>query len=147
MDEQQYLTARETAERLGISLRTVRRRIADGSLASLKIGGVVRIPASALEPPPADAPRTAREAAVSHGSARESDEDYVRRWNREHWPDSWGRMLDRRRRAFAALEEARRQTRPPSGPHDTVDAILNQARDEFGQRLLEFMPDPKEPIE
>ena len=147
MDEQAYLTARETAERLGVSLRTVRRRIADGSLASLKIGGVVRIPASALEPVAARAPKAAREAAVSYGTARESDEDYIRRWNREHWPDSWERMLDRRRQAFAELEEARKQTKPPNGPHDTVDAILNQVRDEFGQRLLQYIPDRREPVE
>jgi excisionase family DNA binding protein len=147
MDEQAYLTARETAERLGISLRTVRRRIADGSLASLKIGGVVRIPALALEAAETRVRTATRETAVSYRSARESDEDYIRRWNREHWPDSWDRMLDRRRQAFAELEEARKQTKPPSGPHDTVDAILNQVRDEFGQRLLQFIPERKEPVE
>jgi excisionase family DNA binding protein len=147
VDEQRYLTARETAERLGISLRTVRRRIADGSLASLKIGGAVRIPASALEPPQAHARVAAREAAVSYGTARESDEEYIRRWNREHWPDSWERMLDRRRQAFAELAAARKQTKPPSGPHDTADAILNQVRNEFGQRLLQYIPDRKEPVD
>ena len=56
-------------------------------------------------------------------------------------------MLGRRRQAFAELEEARKQTKPPSGPHDTVDAILNQVRDEFGQRLLQFIPDRREPVE
>jgi excisionase family DNA binding protein len=149
VDEQQYLTARETAERLGISLRTVRRRIADGSVASLKIGGVVRIPASALEPPETRTPLAAREAAVTYGSETEAEEKerYIRRWNREHWPDSWERMLGRRRQAFAELEEARKQTKPPSGPHDTVDAILNQVRDEFGQRLLQFIPERNEPVE
>ena len=147
MDEQTYLTARETAERLGISLRTVRRRIADGSLVSIKIGGAVRIPSAALEPPEARRPKAAREVAVAYGTARESDEDYIRRWNREHWPDSWERMLDRRRQAFAELAAARKQTKPPSGPHDTVDAILNQVRDEFGQRLLQFIPDRNESVD
>jgi excisionase family DNA binding protein len=142
MDEQTYLSARETAERLGISLRTVRRRIADGSLPSLKIGGAVRIPASALEPPQARMPTAAREAAVSYDTARESDEEYIRRWNREHWPDSWERMLERRRQAFAELERLSKLTKPPSGPHDTVDAMLNQVRDEFGQRLLQYLPPP-----
>ena len=96
VDEQHYLTARETAERLGISLRTVRRRIADGSLASFKIGGAVRIPASALEPPGRMARMAAREAAVSYGSDTDAEdkERYIRRWNRAHWPDSWDRMLD-----------------------------------------------------
>jgi excisionase family DNA binding protein len=142
VDEQAYLTARETAERLGISLRTVRRRIADGSLPSIKFGGAVRIPAIALEPAEARAPRAAREAAVSYGSETEAEEKerYVRRWNREHWPDSWERMLGRRRQAFAELERLSKLTKPPSGPHDTVDAMLNQVRDEFGQRLLKYLP-------
>jgi excisionase family DNA binding protein len=145
MDDTGYLTAAEAAGRLGISLRTVRRRIADGSLPSVKIGGAVRVPASALEPPIARPLAAAREAAVAYGS--ETDEEYMRRWNREHWPDTYERMLGRRRTAFAELDEARRQTRPPSGPHDTVDAILNQVRDEFGQRLLPFIPERGEPGE
>lgn len=144
MEEATYLTAAQAAARLGISLRTVRRRIADGSLPSVKIGGAVRVPVSALEPPPR--PQVAaREAAAAYGS--ETDETYIRRWNREHWPDSWERLLERRRWAFAQLEEARKQTKPPSGPHDTVDAMLNQVRDEFGQRLLQFIPERKEPVE
>jgi excisionase family DNA binding protein len=153
MDETTYLSAAQVAERLGISLRTVRRRIADGTLPSLKVGGAVRIPASALAipdteaSPPAPGGHAAREAAVPYGTARESDEAYIRRWNREHWPDSWERMLERRRQAFERLDEARKQTRPPSGPHDTVDAILNQVRDEFGQRLLQFIPERKEEAE
>ena len=146
MDDTRYLTAAEAAERLGISLRTVRRRIADGSLPSVKLGGAVRIPVSALEPPESAPPHAAREAAVAYGT-KETDEEYIRRWNREHWPDSWERMLGRRREAFATLEIARKQTRPPTGPHDTVDAILNQAREEFGERLLQFIPERKEPVE
>ena len=145
MEESTYLTAAQAAVRLGISLRTVRRRIADGSLPSVKIGGAVRIPVSALEPPERWPATAAREAAVAYGSS-ETDEEYVRRWNRDHWPDSWERMLERRRWAFAQLEEARKQTKPPSGPHDTVDAMLNQVRDEFGQRLLQFIPERKEPV-
>jgi len=146
MDEQAYLTAKETAERLGISLRTVRRRIADGSLASLKIGGVVRIPVSALEPPEARAAKAARETAVAYGSetASEEKERYIREWNRAHWPDSWDRMLDRRRQAFAELERLSKLTKPPSGPHDTVDAMLAQEREEFGARLMQFIPEARE---
>jgi excisionase family DNA binding protein len=147
MDETTYLSAVQAAERLGISLRTVRRRIADGSLPSVKIGGAVRIAVSALQLPATPSPAAVREAAVAYGPARESDEEYVRRWNREHWPDSWERMLERRRWAFAQLEEARKQTKPPSGPHDTVDAMLNEAREEFGQRLLQFIPERKETVE
>jgi len=145
MEETTYLTAAQAATRLGISLRTVRRRIADGSLPSVKIGGAVRVPVSALEPPERRSTTAAREAAVSYGI--ETDEAYIRRWNREHWPDSWERMLERRRWAFAHLEEARKQTKPPSGPHDTVDAMLNQAREEFGQRLMQFIPEREESAE
>jgi excisionase family DNA binding protein len=139
MDETTYLTAAEAAERLGISLRTARRRIADGSLASVRIGGAVRIPVSAL-PQPEERPVAAREAVAEY-TRSESDEAYIARYNREHWPDSWERMLDRRREAFAELARLRKLTKPPSGPHDTVDALLNQARDEFGARLLEYIPD------
>lgn len=84
---------------------------------------------------PRAAGHAAREAAGPYGIARESDEAYIRRWNREHRPDSWDRMLERRQ-SFERLEEARKQTRPPSGPHDTLDAILKQVRDELGQRAL-----------
>lgn len=150
MDES-YLSAAQVAQRLGISLRTVRRRIADGTLPSLKVGGAVRIPASALEirgsPAPPPAGHAAREAAVGYGTSRESDEAYIRRWNRDHWPDTWDRLLERRRQAFSELERLSKLTRPPSGPHDTVDAILNQVREEFGQRLLQYMPPAPEKAE
>ena len=148
MDETRYLSAKETAERLGISLRTVRRRIADGTLPSVKIGGAVRIPASGLEPlAPTVGPSAARDAAASYATERQSREAFIRRWNRDHSPDTYERMLDRRREGFADLEEARKRTKPPSGPHDTVDAILNQVRDEFGARLLQFIPERKESAE
>ncbi len=144
MEDTTYLTAAQAADRLGISLRTVRRRIADGSLISVKIGGAVRIPASALQPPEPRPQTSAREAVATYGSV-ESDEAYIRRWNRERWPDSWERMLERRRWAFARLDEVRRQTKPPSGPHDTVDALLAEERREFGARLLQFIPEaPKD---
>lgn len=138
MDETSYLTAAQAAERLGISLRTVRRRIADGSLASVKLGRAVRVPASSLDMPPAGADSAIRETAVSYGT--ESDAEYIARWNRAHWPDSYERMLARRKRAFAELDRLRKLTKPPSGPHDTVDAMLREVREEFGARLLQFIP-------
>ena len=145
MDETRYLSATEAAERLGISLRTVRRRIADGSLPSVRIGGTVRIPASALEPPlPTAGPGAAREATALYASERDSREAYIRRWNRDHWPDTYERMLERRREGFKQIEEARKRTKPPSGPHDTIDALLRQEREEFGARLLEFIPERPE---
>jgi excisionase family DNA binding protein len=137
-----YLTAAEAASRLGISLRTVRRRIADGSLPSARIGHAVRIPAAALDLPVAR-PRVAaaREAAAPYQP--DADEDravYEARWNAAHWPDTFDRMLARRRRAFETLEAIRAETKPPTGPHDTVDAILDAVREEFGERLLDFLP-------
>jgi len=142
MDETRYLSAKETAARLGISLRTVRRRIADGSLPSVKIGGAVRVPASALEPPASQ--HAAREAVAPYASERESREAYIRRWNRDHWPDTYDRMLERRRDGFRQIAEARKRTKPPSGPHDTIDALLRQEREEFGARLLQFIPERRE---
>ena len=105
----------------------------------MKIGGAVRVPVSALEPPERRSATAAREAAVAYGSS-ETDEEYVRRWNRDHWPDSWERMLERRRQAFAELDRLSKLTKPPSGPNDTVDAMLNQVREEFGARLLQYLP-------
>lgn len=142
MHEPEYLTAAEAASRLGISLRTVRRRIADGSLPSVRIGHAVRIPAAALDLPvvrPAGA--AAREAVAPY--VTETDDSraaYAARWNAEHWPDTFERMLERRRRALDRLAAIRATTKPPSGPRDTVDAILDAVRDEFGERLLGYLP-------
>lgn len=147
MGEPEYLNAVEAAERLGISLRTVRRRIADGSLPSVRLGRAVRIPVSALDLPVSrPAPSAAREAAAPY--AARADEDraaFVARWNADHWPDTYERMLERRRRAFARLDEIRARTKPPSGPHDTVDAILDAVREELGERLLDYLP-PKDSV-
>lgn len=142
------VSAAQAAERLGLSLRTVRRRIADGTLPSVKIGGAVRIPASALEAygVPADVPRghAARESPAPYETAPARDRESIRRWNQEHWPDSWERMLERRREGFAELAEIRKRTKPPSGPHDTVDAMLDEVREAFGQRLLQYLPPAKD---
>jgi excisionase family DNA binding protein len=149
MREPDYLTASEAAARLGISLRTVRRRIADGSLATVRIGRAVRIPAAALDLPVARARGKAAREAVAPYTA-DVDEDggaYIARWNAAHWPDTWERMLERRRRAFDRLDAIRATTKPPSGPHDTVDAILDAVREEFGARfdwIIAGLPEPPE---
>jgi excisionase family DNA binding protein len=142
MHEPDYLTAAEAATRLGISLRTARRRIADGSLPSVRIGRAVRIPAAALDLPVArPAGAAAREAVAPYVTETDdSQAAYVARWNAAHWPDTWERMLERRRRALDRLDAIRATTKPPSGPHDTVDAILDAVRDEFGERLLDYLP-------
>ena len=51
-----YLRARDIAERLGLSVRTVRRRIADQTLRSEKLGGARLIPTAELEPSRKPAP-------------------------------------------------------------------------------------------
>ena len=151
MPEPDYLTAAEAAARLGISLRTARRRIADGSLPSVRIGRAVRIPAAALDLPVArPAGAAVREAVVPYGAKAADDQTaYVARWNSSHWPDTWDRMLERRRRAFDRLDAIRATSKPPSGPHDTVDAILDAVREEFGARfdwIIAGLPEPPEEV-
>ena len=147
MRDPEYLTAAEAAARLGISLRTARRRIADGSLASVRIGRAVRIPAAALDLPVARPAGAAVREAVAPYAPHPDDTRaaYAARWNATHWPDTFERMLDRRRRAFDRLDAIRATSKPPSGPHDTVDAILDAVREEFGARLLDFLP-PKDSV-
>ena len=149
MGDPVYLSAAEAASRLGISLRTVRRRIADGSLPSARIGHAVRIPADALELPVARGPEpAAREATVPYG--RDPDRDraaYAACWNAAHWPDTFERMLARRRRAFDVLDVIRERSKPPSGPHDTVDAIIDAIREEAEARfdwIIAGLPEPPE---
>ena len=143
MNDAAYLSAAEAAVRLGLSLRTVRRRIADGSLPTVRIGRAVRIPAAALALPAAvPSGAAAREAVAPYAAdtAGDGQAAYIARWNAAHWPDTFERMLARRRRAFDVLDAIRARSKPPSGPHDTVDAILDAVREEFGERLLDFLP-------
>jgi len=147
MPEPDYLTANEAAARLGISLRTARRRIADGSLSSVRIGRAVRIPAAALNLPVDRPAGTAvREAVAPYATeADDGQAGYVARWNSSHWPDTWDRMLERRRRALDRLDAIRARSKPPSGPHDTVDAILDAVREDFGARfdwIIAGLPEP-----
>ncbi len=136
MSEPKYLGAAEAASRLGISLRTVRRRIADGSLPSVRIGRAVRIPAAALDLPVARPAAASREAVAPYETGADADRvAYVARWNAEQWPDTWDRMLERRRRAFDTLDAIRARTKPPSGPRDTLDAILGAADREWDERI------------
>jgi excisionase family DNA binding protein len=142
MRDPDYLTAAEAASRLGISLRTVRRRIADGSLPSARIGRAVRIPAAALDLPVARPGGSgAREAVAPYAADEDRDRAaYIARWNAAHWPDTFERMLSRRRRAFDVLDAIRARSKPPSGPHDTVDAILEAADREWDERIDAMLP-------
>ena len=49
MSQKQYLTYTEFAERFGVSLAYVKRHVADGDIPAIRIGSVVRIPASVLD--------------------------------------------------------------------------------------------------
>ena len=149
MGDSVYLSAAEAASRLGISLRTVRRRIADGSLPSARIGHAVRIPAAALDLPVARPREAAAREAVGlyHPDADEDRADYVARWNAANWPDTFERMLARRRRAFDTLDAIRARSKPPTGPNDTVDAILDAVCEEFEARfdwIIAGLPEPPE---
>ena len=48
-DGREYLRARDITEMSGVSVRTVRRWIADGTLPSTKVGGARLVPKTALE--------------------------------------------------------------------------------------------------
>jgi excisionase family DNA binding protein len=50
-----YVSPGEAAERLGVTTRTIRRRIKDGQLPTVRLGRIVRIPVAALMGEPAAA--------------------------------------------------------------------------------------------
>ena len=81
-----------------------------------------------------------RDTALPDADPDEDRATYVARWNASHWPDTFERMLERRRRALDQLDAIRARTKPPSGPHATVDAILDAVREELGARLLDYLP-------
>jgi excisionase family DNA binding protein len=61
--EPALLSVRQYAERAGLSACTVRRRVTDGTLSHVRVGGAIRIPSASLRPTdPADVARLAREA-------------------------------------------------------------------------------------
>jgi excisionase family DNA binding protein len=62
---------REVAEMLGISVRTVERRIADGTLREIRIGGASRVLASSVQT-----------VLGAEAPAQKSDRD-AERWARE----------------------------------------------------------------
>lgn len=56
MTDRRYLRAREVAELTGLSVRTVRRRIADETIRSVKWGGTRLVPATEFNHSPRPAP-------------------------------------------------------------------------------------------
>lgn len=136
MDERPYRTAAEVALELGVSLRTVRRWVADGRLRATRVGRSVRIPVDAYRgaSPPSSggtgpgfegrspAARRAAEVAASYAAEREA----------AAWPDTPERLAEQRRHAAALMDRLAARGRPASGPSDTADAILDAVREEFG---------------
>ena len=117
MNDRPYRTASEVALELGVSLRTVRRWVADGRLPATRVGRSVRIPTDAYR----QAPRVGEVAA-----------DYVARSIASAWPDTPERIAEQRRTAADLMDRLAAQGRPSTGPSDTADALLDAVRDEFG---------------
>jgi excisionase family DNA binding protein len=113
------LTVAQAAAAAGVSERTMRRWIRDGRLAGCyKVGGRVRIPERAIQ-----------EVAEPYGASE-----------RIHAADDLsvldsparGRAFQLRqaRIAFEEIDRIRARGRPSSGPDDTAEAYIRQARDE-----------------
>lgn len=122
MKDRSYRTAAEVASELGVSLRTVRRWVADGRLPATRVGRSVRIPADAYR----DALRVGEVAA-----------SYVAGDLGTAWPDTPERLAKQRRRAAALMDRLAARGRPAAGPSATADAILDAVRDEFGTNRLQ----------
>ena len=113
VNDRQYRTAGQVAQEFGVSLRTVRRWVADGRLPATRVGRSVRIPADAY----ADASRIG-EAVADYGSARMTPA----------WPETPERLAEQRRIAAGLMDQLAAQGRPPAGPSDTADVILDVVR-------------------
>ena len=122
MIDRPYRTAAEAASELGVSLRTVRRWVADGRLPAIRVGRSVRIPH--------DAYRTA--SRIGEVAA-----DYAAPGVARVWPDTPYRLTEQRRRAAILMDRLAAEGRPPSRASDTADAILDAVRDEFVADRLE----------
>jgi excisionase family DNA binding protein len=122
MIDRPYRTAAEVANELGVSLRTVRRWVADGRLPATRVGRSVRIPVDSYR----DARRIGEVAADNVAGAAAMA-----------WPDTPERLAEQRRVAADLMDRLAAQGRPPTGPSDTADAILDAVRDEFGADRLQ----------
>lgn len=120
---------------LGVTERTVRRWLREGRLAAVKVGGRIRIPDSAI-----------REAAAPYGSdagaagseSRLAGSDAAPADPLIGWLAGPTRQMEARRLRLEAaartMDEIRARSKPPSGPHDTAEALVREVRDERDER-------------
>jgi excisionase family DNA binding protein len=141
MDDRPYRTAGEVAAELGVSLRTVRRWVADGRLRATRVGRSVRIPVDAYReasPMSSDATRSTGARTRATSGVGEVAADYSGPRHLEmSWPDSPERLVEQRRRAAALMDRLAATGRPSSSPSETADAILDAMRNQFGTDRLE----------
>jgi excisionase family DNA binding protein len=144
MNDRPYRTAVEVALELGVSLRTVRRWVADGRLRATRVGRSVRIPVDAYRElsPPSSAGAVPWVEGQSPASSRvgEVAADYAAGRVAPTWPDTPERLAEQRRHAAKLMDRLAARGRPASGSTDTADAILDAVREEFGARGLARLP-------
>ena len=149
MDEREYRTAAEVAAELGVSLRTVRRWIADGELPAVRIGRSVRVPRSAYAGVLDPAAGAATSAAAVPGAvavpvvwrhmlrvpflhSREPE-----RAAQAGAADLAPELAEARRRAAEGMDRLVPRGRPPAGKHDTADALMDALRAGSAARLID----------
>jgi excisionase family DNA binding protein len=136
MNDRPYRTATEVALELGVSLRTVRRWVADGRLRATRVGRSVRIPVDAYReaslPSFASAVPGIESRSPASWRVGEVAADYSGGRAAATWPDTPERLAEQRRHAAALMDRLAARGRPGSGPSDTADAILDAVREEFG---------------
>lgn len=136
MNDRPYRTAAEVALELGVSLRTVRRWVAGGRLRATRVGRSVRIPVDAYRDAAMPSSASAEPAIEgrSPGSRRVSElaAGFPGERLTTAWPDTPERLAEQRRHAATLMDRLAARGRPPSGPSDTADAVLDAVREEFG---------------
>ena len=114
------MTVAEAAAAAGVSERTMRRWIRDGRLAGCyKVGGRVRVPERAV-----------RDAAEPYGGSAPFAPaiDDARRLDSPLRASE--AQIRRARAAFDEIDRIRARGRPSTGPDDTAEAYIRQARDD-----------------
>jgi len=136
MIDRPYRTAAEVALELGVSLRTVRRWVADGRLRATRVGRSVRIPVEAYRagspPSPASAVPGVEGRSPASRSIGEVAAGYSAGRMAATWPDTPERLAEQRRHAAALMDRLAARGRPAADPSETADAILDAVREELG---------------